>query len=82
MSLSSGVMPDPLRVAELNPTLKKSNVDYFRSISNLHLVSKVVEKAVADQLTQHVQKHDLHETFPPAYKTFHSTVTSFYKSAK
>lgn len=56
MSLSSGVMPDPLRVAELNPTLKKSNVDYFRSISNLHLVSKVVEKAVADQLTQHVQK--------------------------
>ena len=82
MSLSSGVMLDSLGVAELHPTLKKSNADYFRSISNPHLVSKVVEKAVADQLTQHLQKHDPHETFPPAYKTCHSTVTSFYKSAK
>ena len=65
MSLSSGVIPDPFKVAELHPALKKFYADHeqystFRPTSNLPLVSKVIGKAIADQSLQHVQKHDLH----------------------
>lgn len=60
MSLSSMVMPDPFKVAESHPALKKTNADHkqfstFRPIYNLPLVSKVIEKALADKFTQHVQ---------------------------
>ena len=68
LSLSTGVVPDALKVAILSPTLKKSD-----AISNLKVVSKLVEKAVAIQLTDHVLAHHLDETFQSAYKNFHST---------
>ena len=71
MSLSTGVVPDTLRVATLLPTLKKSDADFeqfqnFHPISNLKVVSKLVEKAVAIQLTDHVMAHHLDETFQSA----------------
>ena len=45
LSLSTGVVPDALKVATLLPTLKKSDADFeqfqnFRPISNLKVVSK------------------------------------------
>ena len=51
LSLSNGVMPDALKTAELLPSLKKPDADYkqfsnFRPVSNLTMISKVVEKAV------------------------------------
>ena len=60
MSLQTRVMPDPFKVAESHPALTKTNTDHkqysnFRPISNLPLVSKVIEKALADKFTQHVQ---------------------------
>ena len=45
----------------------------FRPISNLKVASKLVERAVAIQLTDHVMAHHLDETFQSAYKNFHST---------
>ena len=71
LSLSTGVVPDALKVAVLSPTLKKSDADFeqfqnFRPISNLKVVSKLVEKAVAIQLTDHVMAHHLDETFQSA----------------
>ena len=54
-SLSTGVIPDALKIAAVTPTLKKYNADFtkyesFRPISNLKFVSKLVEKACV-QLT-------------------------------
>ena len=77
-------MPDALKVATLSPTLKKSDADFeqfqnFRPISNLKVVSKLVEKAVAIQLTDHVMAHHLDETFQSAYKNFHSTETALVR---
>ena len=65
-------------------TLKKSDADFeqfqnFRPISNLKVVSKLVEKAVAIQLTDHVMAHHLDETFQSAYKNFHSTETALVR---
>ena len=66
LSLSTGTMPETLKVAELVPALKKHDADYeqfsnFRPISNLVMVSKVIEKAVSVQLTDHVRTHHLEE---------------------
>ena len=52
VSPSTGVMPEALKLAELNPTLKKFGADHeeypnFWPISNLPMISKVVEKADA-----------------------------------
>ena len=84
LSLSTGVMPDALKVAILSPMLKKSDADFeqfhnFRPISNLKVVSKLVEKAVAIQLTDHVMSHHLDETFQSAYQNFHSTETALVR---
>ena len=59
LSLSTGTMPETLKVAELVPALKKHDADHeqlsnFRPISNLVMVSKVIEKAVSVQLTDPV----------------------------
>ena len=51
----------------------------FRPISNLKLVSKLIEKAAAVQLTDHVQTHHLDEMFQSAYKVSHSTETALLK---
>ena len=54
-----------VKVAILSLMLKKSDADFeqfqnFRLISNLKVVSKLVEKAVAAiQLTDHVMSHHL-----------------------
>lgn len=50
--LSHGVMPNSLKTAMLLSLLKKKNADHeifsnFRPISNLKLISKLIEKAVA-----------------------------------
>ena len=64
--------------------LKKSDADFgqfqdFRPISNLKVVSKLVEKAVAIQFTEHVMSHHLDETFQSAHKNFHSTETALVR---
>ena len=84
LSLSTGVVPDALKVAILSPALKKSDADFeqfqnFRAISNLKVVSNPVEKAVVIQLTDHVMAHHLDETFQSAYKNFHSTETALVR---
>ncbi|KAL9975453.1 hypothetical protein ACROYT_G012614 [Oculina patagonica] len=81
MSLMTGIMPHALKVAVLRPLLKKQDADTeqlqnFRPISNLKFVSKLIEKAVASQLNDHILKHHLGETFQSAYKRFHSTETA------
>ena len=84
LSLSTGVMPDALKVAIPSPMLKKSDADFeqfqnFGPISNLKVLSKLVEKAVAIQLTDHVMSHHLDETLQSAYKNFHSTETALVR---
>lgn len=84
LSLSTGYMPDALKIASLSPTLKKPSADFkqftnFRPISNLKFISKLVEKSVAIELTKHVMTNHLDETFQSAYKEFHSTETALLR---
>ena len=52
LSLTTGFMPDALKIASLSPALKKPTADLkqftnFRPISNLKFISKLIEKSVA-----------------------------------
>ena len=54
-SLETCVFPSDFKAASVTPVLKKANLDNnllknYRPISNLHFVSKVLEKVVATRL--------------------------------
>ena len=82
-SLQSGVFPDVWKEALVTPTLKKCGSDLafknFRPISNLQFVSKLVERAAADQLQSHLVKNNLFPTLQSAYRPNHSTETALLK---
>ena len=54
----------------------------FQIFSNLTLVSKIIEKAVAEQLTDHVKTFHLDEMYQSAFKVLHSTETALLKVQK
>ena len=83
-SLETACMPVQLKEAMLKPKLKKSNLEFeeysnFRPISNLKFLSKIIEKAVASQLMEHLVNNNLEEPLQSAYKRFHSTETALLK---
>ena len=61
-------MVKSLKTAVVSPRLKKPGADYnqfsnFRPVSNLSLVSKIIEKAVAVQLANHTMNYHIDEMF-------------------
>jgi hypothetical protein len=84
LSLQSGVMPSNMKEALLTPLLKKSDLDpevmkNYRPISNLSYISKIIEKAVAEQLNTYCAQNNLQESFQSAYKPLHSTETALVR---
>ena len=68
LSLSTGSIPEDLKIASLRPLLKKSNADCkqfsnFRPVSNLKFLSKLVEKSVIAQLNNCLTVNGLQERF-------------------
>lgn len=69
-SLTSGTVPSTLKLAAITPILKKpgsdpADLNHYRPISNLPLISKTLERVVAAQLQFHLDTNDLHEPFNP-----------------
>jgi len=84
LSLSSGSVPSCLKTAVLRSLLKKPSLDKeiltnYRPISNLKMVSKVIEKAVAEQLNNYLSENSLHEPFQSGYKRHHSCETAILR---
>ena len=84
LSLEEGTMPVPFKEAVLTPILKKSSLDKevlknYRPISNLAYISKLIEKVVDHQITDHIQKYNLEEAMQSAYRQHHSTETAWVR---
>ena len=83
-SLTQGIMPDNLKSAIINPLLKKPHLDneqlkHFRKVSMLAFVSKLIERAVAMQLTHHMTINNTSDMLQSSYKQHHSTETAMLK---
>ena len=84
LSLSTGVVPEVLKIARVLPLIKKQSLDpdvlaNYRPISNLPFLSKVLERIVALQLHEHLSTCDLYPKLQSAYRRFHSTETALLR---
>jgi hypothetical protein len=83
-SLEYNTFPSAMKKALVTPLLKKPTLDKsilknYRPVSNLSFISKITERAVLTQLTDHMDKYDLHSPVQSAYRTNHSTETALLK---
>ena len=70
-SMSSGVVPPCFKHALVIPLLKKASLDpnclrNYRPVSSLPFLSKVLERTVLKQFSQHFETHSLLEPFQSA----------------
>ena len=79
-SISTGAVPTAFKVATITPLPKKPGLDTadaknYRPISNLSVLSKMLERVVARQLVNYLNINKLFPDRQSAYRTFHSTET-------
>ena len=84
LSLAAGEMPEDFKCAMLRSLLKKRTADHkvfanFRPVSNLKYISKLIEKAIAVQLNDHLACNDLHVPLQSAYWSCHSTESALMR---
>ena len=83
-SLKEGSFPNCFKIAYVTPLLKKPSLDRnllknYRPVSNLSFISKLIEKAVANQLNSYINNEGLSNLNQSAYKRLHSTETALLK---
>ena len=66
-SLTKGEFPNDFKYAIVKPLLKKPNLDKdelknYRPVSNLHFISKVIEKLVAMRLEEHTSEYSMYDS--------------------
>ena len=83
LSMQLGDVPLSMKHAIIKPLLKKSGLDLvknnYRPVSNLPYLSKLIERAVAGQLVNHLKINGLMDVYQSAYKMFNSTETALLK---
>ena len=82
--MSTGDVPLYLKSASIIPRLKKPDLDdnetrYYRPISNLPVLAKLLERLVAKQLIAYLELHGLLPQLQSAYRAAHSTETALLK---
>jgi hypothetical protein len=75
-SLRQGIVPDDWKSARVTPLLKKGKVedlDSYRPISVLPIVSKLLERAVHTQLGEYSKEHNILSPYQCGFRKAHST---------
>jgi len=83
-SLRQGRLPDSQKHAVVTPLLKRPGLDTanmanYRPVSNVTFMSKIVERAVSQQLHQYLADNDLLPRYQSAYRRHHSTETAMLR---
>ena len=83
-SSHSGVVPRVYKSAYVTPLIKKPSLDAadvksYRPISNLSVVSKLLERVISRKLVSFLSTHDLMPPLQSAYRRGHSTETAVVK---
>ena len=79
-SLCQGKFPSSLKSAVVKPTIKKNQLDAdclknYRPVSNLSVVSKLLERVALTQLNKYLVGNDLHCSMQSGYRPNHSCET-------
>ena len=80
-SLALGHLPGMHKAAYITPLLKKPSLDAtdvksYRTISNMSVLSKLLERLVAQQLIDYLESSKLYPLYQSAYRLSHSTETA------
>ncbi len=83
-SLSTGHVPDSLKIACVQPFLKGPTLDptvikFFRPISKLPFISKILEKVILTQLLEGLRNNNIFEKFQSGFRKLHSTETALLR---
>ena len=81
-SLSTGVVPREWKKARVVPIFKSgdiSSLNNYRPISILPIVSKIIERAVHQQLSEFLDENDLLHPNQSGFRPMHSTATALAK---
>jgi len=83
-TLEHGTFPSAFKSAYITPILKKADLDpadvrSYRPISNLSVLSKLLERLVSNQLLQYLKDNGLLPDLQSAYRAHHSTDTTLLK---
>ena len=82
-SLSLGHFPSKWKDVLIDPRPKKSRKDTsfqnLRPVSNLQFISKLTERAIFNQMHEHMMKFELYPLLQSAYHPGHSTETALLK---
>ena len=81
LSFAEGSFPTRFKVASVTPLLKKKGLDRavfanYRPISNLHTISKIIERITLSRITAHVESSPSYNRFQSAYRRGYSTETA------
>ena len=83
-SLQEGSFPFCFKTAHVTPLLKKAGLDrntlkISRPVCNLTYISKLIQKAVAKHINEHIAQEGISDINQSAYRAFHSTETTLLK---
>ena len=76
LSLSQGVFPNELKIAEIKPLFKNGNkllINNYRPISLLPSFSKIFEKCMSSRLVDFISKHNILYKYQFGFRAKHST---------
>ena len=83
-SIETGTVPLDMKTAIIIPRLKKANLSpselsYYRPVSNLFILSTLLERLVSRRLLKHLYNNNLLPANQSAYRRFHSTETALLR---
>ena len=82
--ITEAIFPDQLKYAMITPVIKGPSLDSesyksYRPLSSLPFLAKIVEKAIYEQIDEHLEVNNLYPNYQSSYRQYHSCETALLK---